>query len=253
MKKQAYFKQITFFVRWRLPKREADEVLADYAEILSQRPENNDTALMQELGPPFHAARMLTDPNTYRRWLAAFGGMVLCLLLPELLLLRTMFYQEPTAFLAALLAFGTVISLIWFRPRRAEEKTPLPKGVLTVLLGLLMLIVVSGLVLASLFAGVWTHLAPGLYGTTARWTLWLCGSVAAIAGLFGLVKARTADRRWRALYVMGLHMLVACVMVIAVLTSMRIDTLSFHWWVPYAVHCGVVGLTGLVCTGVSLC
>lgn len=72
MDQQTYLKTLSYVLRWRLPKPEADEVLADYEEMFSQRPED-DGRFIGGLGGPFQAARLFTEPKAYRRWLAAFG------------------------------------------------------------------------------------------------------------------------------------------------------------------------------------
>ena len=81
----------------------------------------------------------------------------------------------------------------------------------------------------------------------------ISGTAAAVTGLFGLVKARMSDRRWRALYIMGLLVLVECVLVIANLVSMDLGSLSSGWWVSRTVSLSAIGLAGLAGAGVSLC
>lgn len=184
MDQQTYLKTLSYALRWRLPKPEADEVLADYEEMFSQCPADSDDQFIGELGGPFQAARLLTEPKAYRRWLAAFGLMAFCLLLPQCLLLRARFDQYPAGWMFLLLAAGTA---------------------------------------------------------------------AALFGLFGLVKARISDRRWRALYVMGLMVLSECVLVIAVLVSMDLGGASSGWWGSCAGSMGLIGLFGLAGTGVALC
>ncbi len=125
MDQQTYLKKFSHFVRWRLPKPEADEVLADYEALFSERLPGNDDAWIQNLGEPLEAARLLTEPKVYRRW--------------------------------------------------------------------------------------------------------------------------------RALYIMGLMVLVECVLVIANLVSMDLGSLSSGWWVSRAVSLSAIGLAGLAGAGVSLC
>ena len=79
MDQQTYLKKFSHFVRWRLPKPEADEVLADYEALFSERLPGNDDAWIQDLGEPLEATRLLTEPKVYRRWRALYimGLMVL--------------------------------------------------------------------------------------------------------------------------------------------------------------------------------
>lgn len=250
MDQQTYLKKFSRIVRWKLPKPEADEVLADYQEMLAQC--SGETT--QAFGQPAQAARLLSEPKMYYRWLAVFGLLAFCLLLPEIFLLRANFPQYPTVRMYILLIVGLTGSLLWFRPQSGEDrKSPLPKGLCPMLLGLLALVVAVAALLARLIRGVWEALPAGLYGRVAYGALLLMGTAAAIFGLFGLINARLADRRWCALYVMGFTTLVECVLVLALLVNMSLDTSSAGWWVPYGINFGVVGIAGLLGVGRSLC
>ena len=78
MDKQTYLKKFSYAVRWRLSKQEADEVLADYEELFSQAPREDDDLLIQKLGAPSQAARLLTDSNFWQ-CLAAWPFVFCCL------------------------------------------------------------------------------------------------------------------------------------------------------------------------------
>lgn len=250
MDAQTYLKKFSRIVRWKLPKSEADEVLTDYQEMLAQC--SGETT--QALGQPAQAARLLSEPKMYYRWLAVFGLLTFCLLLSEFFLLRASFAQYPTVRMYLLLFVGLIGSLLWFRPQPGEDrKSSLPKGLGPMLLGLLALAVAVAGLLAGLAQGVWQALPAGLYGRVANGALLLMGTAAAIFGLFGLVHARLSDRRWCALYSLGFTVLVECVLVHALLVNMSLDTSLTGWWVPYGVHFGIVGIFGLLATGRSLC
>lgn len=252
MDPEVYRKKFACAVRWRLRRSEADEVLADYEEIFAQREKEGDDALLEEFGPPLQAARVLTDKKEYRRWLAAFGVMVLSLLLCEFMLLRVSTAQYPAAVPLVLYAVGLLTALNWFRPHRKErKKLPLPKGLLPVLVGLGAISVVCAVVLAGLFTQAWASLPLEWYGPIVQWTMEIAGVIASLAGLVGVVKARMSDHRWSAVYVMALLMVTECLLVLAVLGS--VFSFSPAWWVPWAVQAAVVGLVGLVGVGVSLC
>ena len=81
----------------------------------------------------------------------------------------------------------------------------------------------------------------------------MIGLLAALAGLLGAVWARLADRRWRAVYVLGLTVLLAALLLCSVLTSMDLSLSGERWWVPYALRMALLTALGLVGTGVSLC
>lgn len=252
MDKQTYLKQFSRTVRWRLPKSEADEVLADYDEMLSQFCGEHKDMPIQELGAPTQAAKLLSEPKTYYRWLAVFGVMVFCLLLSEFLLLRANFSHYPSGLIYTLFILGSAVSLIWFRPRRGEDrKSPVPKGLLPMLLGLLIVVVAAAVIMAGLIIQDWEFIPPELYGRIAYGTLLLAGTAATIFGLFGLIKARLSDRRWCSLYVMGLTGLAECVLVLALLVSTAV--LPATWPAPYFYNLGIIGIAGSIGVGVSLC
>lgn len=249
MDRHTYMRAFTRQVRWRLPKPEADGVLADYKELLCQRPVDQDVGLVQDLGSPSQAARLLTERKPYYRWLVLFCGMVFCLLLPTVMLLRTAFFQSSAIPMALLLLLGMGASLAQFHPHPGTRKAPIPKALLVSLLVLLAGLAAVGWILGCLMSGAWTHWPLAWYGVAAHWTLSLAGIAGAVCGVLGLVGARVADRRWSALYILGLTVLVVCVMIHAFLVSLVTTDL----WTPYAVRWGVMGAVGLIGTGVSLC
>lgn len=252
MDKQTYLKKFSRAVRWRLPKSEADEVLADYEDMLSQCCGKN--VPIQELGEPTQAAKLLSEPKTYYHWLVVLGLMVFCLLLSEFLLLRANFSHYPSGLIYTLFLLGAAVSLIWFRPRRREDrKSPFPKKLLPMLLGLLMVVVAAAVIMASLIIQAWEFIPPVLYGRVAHGTLLLAGAFATILGLFGLIQARLSDRRWCSLYVMGLTGLAECVLVLALLSSPALGASASAWLIPYTYHLGIIGVAGLICVRVSLC
>ena len=68
------------------------------------------------------------------------------------------------------------------------------------------------------------------------------------------MKARTSDRRWRAVYVLALTAVIVCLSVIAILNNMEIDpTVGPHLLWDEIVHCSILTAIGLLGTGVALC
>lgn len=60
-------------------------------------------------------------------------------------------------------------------------------------------------------------------------------------------------RRWLAVYVLGLTVMVLGVAVLALLSSMNLDVTAPGWWMPVLPEYLVITGLGLVGTGVSLC
>lgn len=257
MDKQTYLQRFSRAARWRLGSAEAADVVADYADLLDQRtPEQADT-LVEDLGKPEAAARLLTEEKPYRRWLGIFGVLMFCLLLPELLLLGVQYaYNRYLLMDYGPFAVGLALALIWFRPRLYGKKTPLPRGLLWALAGVLVFGLAAGAILASLFTGAWERWNWPLesYGPTAQLILCVSGTVAAAAGIHGAVRARMDDRRWGALYVLGLTTVVICMQILATLSSLDGADLDWRGWLMrYSLRWAALGGIGLVGTGVILC
>ena len=253
MDKQTYLRKFSTSVRWRLSEKEAREVLADYEEILSEKPDELDEAALRSLGEPVAAVATLTNRGAYRRWLVAFSAMALCILIPWLLLSRRAFYYEPTILVWGTFLLGAGLALLCFQFRHGRERQKCPKKLLVWLGVTLALPAVSGLVLCGLMLEWWRLLPDRLYGITACWALWISGSAAAFAGMLGLIKARLSNRRWCALYILALVVLLECVSVLALLTGIDTSTVVPNWWVPYVIRWGTLAGVGLSATGVSLC
>lgn len=254
MDKETYLKRFTRAVRWRLPKAEADEVLADYGEMLSRCCVDGREIPLEELGKPAKAAKLLTERTPYFRWLAAFAGMVICPLLCELLLLRTMFRHTPDGVVYALFLLGLTVSLIWFRPRRGERRSrSFPRLLVPALAGLLLILAIAGGILAGLVLQLWWFLPPALYGKAALATLVTAGTVAATCSVGGLIQGRLTDRRWCALYLLGLTGLVECMLLLSLLGSLSLDPSPFRWQLITVCRLGIPGLAGCIGAGVLLC
>lgn len=258
--KKDYFTQLTRAARWFLPPEEAREVLSEYRDILDAAP-RDDESLRRDLGDPVEAMRLVSQPKVYHKWLAAFAVMAACLLLPAVSPLpgawrlwgffQRYLYRFPVELM--LLAAGLGVSLVCFRRREAEGKGPLPQGLLPLL----------ALQLAGL-AGTWwmawvvldqpvgvmgffrDH--PAIAGSMAAVLMW-GGALLALTGMWGLVRARLLDRRWRAAYALSLTVVALVMAVLSLLWDMRLDA-SPADSLPCFVLLTALGLAG---TGVSLC
>lgn len=247
-----YWKQLSRAIHWRLPEADAKDVMMDYKEILSQHPDDQGDTLVQSLGKPAQVARTLMQTKDYYRWLLVFGVLVVCLLIPEIMLLWNRFSQHSIPILYFIFLFGFAISLILFHPRRRVKTELLRSRKLLILLLILMAVmVITGVFLVSLFVQYWKFVPLSQYGPMGHWSLLLTGTIAAIFSVYGLVQARLTDRRWCALYVLGLAILMACAILGAILTSQEVQSMeTFNAMLIHPVILCVVGIFGM---GVSLC
>ena len=269
--KSSYMTRLERAARWMLPRQEAEDVIDDYRDILS------DEELSRELGKPWDVIKPLAQKKTYYTWLAVFAVLAACILIPAVSPLPlgpyfiwfNLFYTGILGFdfCYLFLIGGLALSLIWFQPQKGEPKTPLPRSIF---IALAVLLAVMGLVW-------WTFWQMTLYpggalanpmfhlSTEFWWSLggdyvggnllsflleWSAVPLAAV-GLAALVKARIRDRRWRAVYFLSLSVMMLAFAVLALLTSM--DVTAADPWTTTRRLCIAITAAGLAGTGVSLC
>ena len=247
--------------RWYLPPAEAAEVLEDYQEIVAGR---SDEELRREVGSPWETVRRLAQLRVYRRWLAVFLILSACVLLPaadvvreelsNLLGLFLNYITRTPRYAELMLPLGTVLAFAWFQRNGKKEQT-LPKWIMPLLILLLLGIAWVSFLGWLLFAEQW-DLLNSLFPEERVWVhrlaLGLDALAAGIIGMLGLVKARLGDRRWRAVYVLGLTGAAACVFIWKMYTTLFWEY-SPGWQTPYVIRYIAVILAGLLGTGVSLC
>lgn len=260
--RRSYLDRLTWAARWQLPPKEAAEVAADYADLLAEDGRTEE-ALIQEVGAPWRAVRLVRPPKSYGRWLIVFALLSACLALPLYWLLArcspTLSGVQWSSFIFGLffLGAGLGLSLFWFGRQGQREQDGLPLSWYACIAGLLVLLVcVCGLTCLCFspklleWAARWR---PAQVGQTIHAGLKLIGLLAALAGLLGAALARLTDRRWRAVYVLGLTVLLTALLLYSVLTSMDLSIAVEDWWVTYARRMALLAAAGLAGTGVSLC
>ena len=297
--KKDYMARLERAARWRLPREEAEDVIADYRDIVGTPPRSEEE-LRREVGDPEQVVKLLVSPpKAYRVWQLVFALMAVCLLsaalapLPASPFFRLLLWYEwgggyyennaPVSILTVLpilqMAAGTGMCLAWFLRRRDKVNAPLPKG--AVLCGLLMLAV-----LACAWWTVWRLSAdperflttwvedtdfmgegtgPAHTGHTSSSLIAIAGwlevggrALAGLVGVFALVKARTRDRRWAAVYILSL---AAAVLSLAVLgmaycfSNLGTPHSLFYdgWFRPYLPRFAVLTAMGLAGAGAALC
>lgn len=272
-RKKSWLARFSAAARWRLGAKEAEEVIADYREIIGDPPRTEEE-LMRDLGKPKDVVMQLTTPKAYYIWLVVFAALAVCPVLMAWDLLRVavaqLVYWLTGQFLSgfwydlmreaqqlALLLLGLILSFVWFQRRGWKGKGRLPGGVLPRLGVLTVLIVLAW--------GFWFWMcwiaergtaitsAEGAVFRTMQLVLAWCSLTSCAAALAGLVKARTGDRRWRAVYALGLTATAALLAVNAVLNNMDMSTGYSFWWSPETRHILLVTVLGLIGTGAALC
>lgn len=218
-----YLKCLSRYLYWRCSKTDADEILDDYEEMLSQFPNQQYDDIEKNFGTPKQVSKMMSQPKTYYRWVGVFILLTSSLFIPEILLLRGSFSPFEVFCVYLIFIAGLVVSLLWFRPSYGTKTgRAYPKRLWTMLLGVLALTGITCVFVMGLFMKVWTFIPFDQYGLMGRLSVSLMGTVATIMGEYGLIKARLVDYRWRTLYVLGLFVLLICISVLSISTSERI-------------------------------
>lgn len=264
--REQYLKKFSRAVRWRLPPQESEEAIADYRELVLEE-ERDESRLVEELGAPAQAAHLLTDVKSYRRWLAVFAVLAFGVFLMakwcftghsqfDYFLWKTHYW-----FPVWVLMTGMVLSQYWFR-QYGQKSGPLSKRLI---LGL-ALVLVAGAVIMS-----WTwhvtgpkfleHIAAEAYAGPFTRQAWRLGDLlryggcaCALAAFVGLVLSKLYDRRWLALYALALTLAALFVIITFCIRSMDVtffgaDKLRTY----YFRRMVLVGIAGLIGTGVALC
>ena len=255
MKQKSYLVQLSRAACWWLPPEEAEEVTADYRDMLAQDPRSYEE-LRRDFGPPYQAVLRVCSVRPCLRWLAVFCILAACLLFPVVWMYRG--YEIYSGVFGwgnmvfGVLLLGAVLSMIWFQ-RGGVRAGKLPRTLFVLLALLFALGVGVGVLAWSIFSLRILELpywSVGV-GTTITVGLRLISILAALAGLLGLVQARVEDRRWRAVFVLGLTVLLLIFTLHRAMTWM----LPFNddWWAPYVWRMVPLTVMGLVGTGISLC
>lgn len=274
--KKDYMTRLERAARWRLPPHEADDIINDYREMVGDPPRPEDE-LLRDLGRPLDAVRPLTQKWPYRIWLAVFLVMSACILTqgvspigPGYPIWRLYFNGYLEQFTGCAVAgFGAATALVWFR-WQGRKAARLPKAipiVLAVLLawcgGVLLFCWACARDFDS-FLLIWGTM-PALIGPNASKPIsvsfyvpldaMVYGSlVLSLVGVAGLVKARTADRRWAAVYILALAAIFAALSVVALATSLDPTFLTpEELFRRQLLECAGIIAVGLIGAGVALC
>lgn len=271
--KKDYMIRLERWARWMLPPQEADDVLADYRDIVGTPPRSDDE-LLRDLGKPRDVIRPLIPSKAYRVWLAVFAIMAVCVLMlgisptaigfPIWLLFFNVWAEYPCGPILAVL--GAVTALVWFR-RQEQKKDRLPKAILILLV--VFLAYIGGILLFCWanaqdyegFLAMWGTMRPliGPNNAVPR-LMYLCElamiytcPLIALAGVLGLVKARMDDRRWTAVYVLALTAILMALLVLHLATNLMVSENAGELAGRMLIRCSVTAAIGLVGAGVALC
>lgn len=245
MNGKEYLAKFSCAVRWRLSASQAEEVISDYTEMLSQSTSEED--IEKKWGNPYEAARLLGEPKAYRAWLVVFALLMVCLFLPVFWMFSSA-YDISYIFTCGVLFLGIGVCFYGFRPP-LNKCVPCPKKLIYTVI-LLCFIDLAAMGLFSKWYLMAIDPATNISdGKMFIRTIKLWGLIAVAAGMWGVFQARTRDYRWRALYVLGVATLLMVFSIYHVFTGMNLDApfeRIFYTFVSDWCIYGAVGLIGAV-------
>lgn len=266
--REQYLKKFSRAARWRLPPQESEEAIADYRELIF-RGERDESKLVEELGEPVQAAHLLTDVQTYRRWLKVFAVLAFGLFLLAWWSWTGMPFIHFSSWDwgmfgegwrgIAVLAVGLVLSLYWFR-RHGQKNGPLSKRLVLAL----AVVLIAG---CEVMYGIWDVTGALIYEQVSvnTWqyrqqvylvitAMMYVGTLSALAAFAGLVLAKCYDRRWLALYILGVTVAAMIGFVTFNFKGINLDYPTADMIRSYLFARLIpIGAAGLIGTGVALC
>ena len=279
--KKDYMTRLERAARWRLPPQEAEDVIADYRDIVSNPPRTEEE-LRREVGEPEQVIKLLVSPpRAYRIWQAVFAVMAACILplgispTPFNYSLWRLFFDRWNGFplpYGALItaALGAVTALVWFRWQGRKEER-LPKAI-PILLAVFLICIGGVLWFCWIcihdldgFLQMWGMMKPLISIGPTDWMVprstYLCtlameygSAIISFIGAFALLKARMGDRRWSAVYVLALTVMLAALTALNLTTSMDPSGIPIEVaFQQLLTKCSVITTVGLIGTGVALC
>lgn len=287
MTRMNYITQFSKAVKWRLSYQEAEDVMRDYEELLSEKERENegnceckckcewadvsDSERMGKgdmcfaLGTPAEAARSLGSKGAYECWLLVFFVLVASLV--------TIFYMMisycpplssllvlPDILAYSILAFfgvGILVSFVWFRPDRKRKDPKIPTGIFLTLGVILALDTALVMSVLYFFQRLFIESLPMLFAQLIAFILVASGGFMMVVGVLAIIKSRMSDRRWRAVYILALTSLIIGFLFLQILVlydfNMDSGTLFGDFLTEELRGCATLGCVGLLFSGISLC
>lgn len=261
--REQYLKKFSRAARWRLPPQESEEAIADYRELVFQA-ERDESKLVEELGEPVQAAHLLTDVKTYRRWLKIFAvlafGLFLLVKWSWTGFVTVNFNQADEPWYPVwVMAVGLVLSLYWFR-RHGQKNGAISKWLVLAL----AVVLIAG---CGVMYGIWDVTGAVMYEQVSEngfrliqqvrlvlTAMMYVGTLSALAALGGLVLAKCYDRRWLALYILGVTAAAMIGFVTFNFKGLNLDYPTADMLRSYLFARLIpIGAAGLIGTGVALC
>lgn len=260
--KRSYLDRLERAARWYLPPREAEEVAGDYRELLAGD-SRTQAELVRDLGEPDKAVYLLAQPGNYPRWAALFLAMAACLVLPAASLVNSDMERVFTVYLGLfpmpeiLMGLTMVLLFLGRRSLCLPGKTRSKGPALTAAAVLLAGMGVTGWIwhlLCLPSEELLERFSTGFLQNVYLFPEILAAAMAGV-GLWALVRARVADRRWRGVYLAAVTVVLLAMRLLLLLHGMDVtgEMLREGWQAPYFRRWLALAAAGALGTGVSLC
>lgn len=249
--------RLSWWAHWYLPRGEAENVVAGYGD-------KTGAPSCAGAERPRDAAKKFVRPQSYYVWLGVFIILSACAVIPVLSsrkfgwnAMRVVWgslFSTGFPLYRIFLAAGVVVPLLWFRRRKGDKNPPLHKPIAVMLAILVITMGIMWWMLCDYEHIFFSGLDPilgGLHAGELNAMVMKCiAALLAAVGVAGLVNARAIDRRWRAVYVLSLTVLMMALKISTMFSSLDISSTPIEWAFATMVELTVVGIIGTV---VSLC
>lgn len=260
MTKSEYIGHFSQNAKWKLSYQEAEEVIEDYEGFFSQSGRDEHDICL-ELGNPTAAVKALSSRMSYGYWLTIFSIQAIALFVPYFILLAS---NPPLSFILShpdvnphiiltLAGFGVMVSLVFFRPQKKYLDKKIPKTIFFSLVVLFLFAFILGILVTVFFYQLYDTNTIPFYSLLLPSILFLSGTLFTAAGIWSLIKSRICDRRWRAVYILALTLLLITISIFDLLTSLDIKNNIFHIVIQELQFDAVMGGIGILACGGSLC
>lgn len=241
MKRLGYFEKLSLAARWFLPNEEAESVIDDYREILGEL--SSPEEAFERFGEPWRAA-LAADKKSACRWHFVFLVFSVLLFIPYLLILKGVY-----SFSASMLALTalTVLLLLWLGVGK-PDLAALPKGV-AVSFGIAVLFLA---VLCGSFFYISGHVSDSV-GPDFGHFLVISVFIFSLFGMAGIVCARMFDRRWRAVTVLSITVILVSICFLSLIRSMEPISDPAGALEIASRKCVVISVCGVLVSGVFVC
>lgn len=247
MKRFEYLQKLSLAARWFLPHGEAVEIIEDYREMIA---EGKEGKAEERFGPPVKAVLKVAEPGKKWVWSLFFAGALVIHFFFIHWAKHHTYYS-----LAALTMAAVTVGLLLYLLGVGKLHNPfkgLPKSILITLAAFVLFIILM-FTPSYYLLRFYNNQYPWSYGQSFFDFLYGCVIVFSLVSIGGIVLARLRDKRWRAVSILSLTIVIMTMYFLSGFSNMDpsgdpvMDVILKY-------HEGIfVAVAGILTAGVSLC